>query len=274
MLPVERRASMPYAQLKAEYLDRGVPVILTDFVRDWAALQRWTPEFFRENYGDREVDVYDESFQQPGARYLEPFGKMRFGEYLDLIASGPTRVRLFLFDLFAMAPELRGDIHLPEWQDWLSRRVLMTFFGGSGGVTTFHYDVDLPHVFHVLIHGRKEFYLYAPDQASRLYRHPWTVRSYVDIKHPDLRLHPRFLEAEGRHCILEAGEMLVIPSRQWHQVFYPEVSWGLAFRKYEARNVPEALYNMLVQEPIDRVLTWALGERWFQRKDRRSRAAG
>lgn len=269
-LPVPRVARLSYEELEERYLSRHVPVILTDFARDWPAMTRWTPAFFRERYASYPVDVYDESFQQPGKAYLAPFGSMRFGEYLDLIERDRTKVRLFLFDLFKMDPTLLEDIRLPRWVGWLSRQFLGSFFGGEGGVTTFHYDVDLPHVFHVMIHGRKEFYLFAPAETDKLYRHPWTVRSYVNVREPDLRKYPRFAEAVGRHCIVEAGETLVIPGGQWHQVYYPGVSWGLAFRKYERRNVAPALYNLAVQEPVDKLLARLAPEWWFDWKERRS----
>jgi hypothetical protein len=269
--PVERRAGLDYDALIREHLRPGRPVILTDLTQDWPALARWTPEFFRTNYGERRVAIYDESFQAPGRNYLSPCGSMQLGEYLDVISRGPTRTRLFLFDLFRMAPELRGDIVIPAWGDLITRRYPLGFFGGAGGVTTFHYDVDLPHVFHAVIHGEKEFYLFGPEQTPHLYRHPFTVRSYVDAKHPDLARYPAFARARGQACTVRAGETLVIPAGHWHQVHYPGPSWGVALRKYDAARVPRGLYNMLIQEGIDRALTLAAPTRWFAFKDERAR---
>lgn len=269
---VERRHSLSYPRLEEEYLEAQRPVILTDLCRDWVAMKKWTPEFLCREYGRRRVDVYDDEFQKPNAHYLKATRSTSFGEFMSAAEAGESRERLFLFELFKMAPELRRDVALPEWMDVLSRQFLVSFFGGPGSWTTFHYDVDLPHVFHAVIYGEKEFYLFPPDQSSHLYRHPFTVRSYINAKVPDLARYPRFDVARGYRCRVKAGETLVIPSGQWHQTFYPELSWGLAFRKYKPTLVPRALLNMLAQEPLDRALTKLLGRRWFAWKEERSGA--
>ena len=69
------------------------------------------------------------------------------------------------------------------------------------------------------------------------------MRSYVNVKSPNLKRHPAFKHIQGYRCIVKAGETLVIPSRYWHQVFYHGASWGLAFRKYALRSLPETIYN-------------------------------
>ena len=164
---VPRRRGMGYPELKRDHLGaRPQPLILTDLTSDWPALECWTPTFFKKHYGQCTLDWYDASFQQPGNNYLQPAGQVAFGDYLDEILAGPTDRRLFLFQLFRMAPELRRDVVLPPWVDQLSRQFLVTFFGGAGGVTTLHYDVDLPHVFHAVLYGQKEFYLFDPNRNT------------------------------------------------------------------------------------------------------------
>jgi Cupin-like domain len=263
------RISMPaYADLHARYLARNLPVIVTDMAADWPAVSRWTPQFFKRNFGERTVAVTDKSYQTHGANYLTPFTRMSFADYLDAIESGNTDLRLFLFELFKFAPELRADIQLPAWAGLLSRVFLVSFFGGAGGASTFHYDVDLAHVFHTVLHGSKTFYLFGPDQSTYLYRHPWTVRSYIDVRDPDLMRFPRFANARGHRCEVRKGETLVIPSGHWHQAVYSQVSWGLSFRQYEAKYLVGGITNMVVQEPIDRVLARVMPKRWFAYKER------
>lgn len=267
---VERVSAMPYETLKRDYLDVHRPVILTDLASDWPAMARWTPSFFRDNYGQRLVDVYDESFSKPGSAYLKPTGKMALADFLRATEDGKTNLRLFLFELFKFAPELRSDIVLPKWVGLFSRRILMSFFGGRGGTTTFHFDVDLPHVFHSVIYGEKVFYLYGPEQAAHLHRQPWTVRSDIDTSAPDLKRFPNFARARGQRCVVRAGETLVIPSKTWHQVHYASASWGVAFRKYELKHLPRAAYNMIVQETVDKLLTKLAPVLWTRWKREQS----
>jgi hypothetical protein len=264
---VERMSMIEYADLHARYLARNVPVIVTDLATSWPALARWTSEFFRSNYGERQVAVSDKSYQTHGAHYLTPFTKMSFADYLNAAEAGNTDLRLFLFELFKFAPELRNDIELPAWAGLLSKIFLVSFFGGAGGASTFHHDVDLAHVFHTVIYGSKLFYLFGPDQDHCLYRHPFTVRSYIDVRDPDLHRYPRFAAAQGRLCEVHAGETLVLPSGHWHQAVYTKLSWGLSFRKYEVKHLPGGLKNMLIQEPVDRVLAKLQPRRWFAYKE-------
>jgi hypothetical protein len=270
---VPRIEAPPYDELRRDYLLAHRPVILTNFADQWPALDKWTPELFRDRYGQREVELYDETFQQSGRNYLKSSGKTTFAEYIDRIHDGPTDVRLFLFELLDLAPELKEDIVYPYFLNPLDRLFVVTFFGGEGGVTTFHYDVDLPHVFHTVIYGTKDFYLYAPSETPYLYQHPFTVRSYVDMIEPDLQRHPRFAQARGQYCRVKRGETLAIPSGHWHQVRYTEPSWGLSLRKYEPRKIAPALYNMLIGESIDKVLTKLAPRGWWDWKERRSKRA-
>jgi len=264
---IDRQTSFDDPNIRREYSSSGTPVILSEQAERWPALTRWTPSFFKEEHGALTVQTYDASFQNPGAHYLRPFGEMTFSNYIDLIESGPTPVRLFLFRLLDKVPKLKSDILLPEWLDRFSHRFLFTFFGGEGGVTTFHYDVDLPHVFHTVLYGTKEFYLFSPKETPRLYRHPFTVRSYIDVGNPDYKTYPLLRDAQGIHCTVHPGETLFIPSGWWHQVVYTGPSYGVVFRQFLPRKIPQAFYNLLIAEPIDRLFTALAPEGWFRWKD-------
>ena len=54
---IDRRAHLTQADFAREYLRPMRPVILTDALSQWRALGRWSPEFFRTQYGDLEVKV-------------------------------------------------------------------------------------------------------------------------------------------------------------------------------------------------------------------------
>src|SRR5215475_619513 len=51
-VPIERRANLSYEQFAREYLWPNKPVIVTDAMRNWKALERWTPDFFKHEFGD------------------------------------------------------------------------------------------------------------------------------------------------------------------------------------------------------------------------------
>jgi lysine-specific demethylase 8 len=89
--------------------------------------------------------------------------------------------------------------------------------------------------FFVQVRGRKKFMLYAPDEAPRLhypepsFPHYHLHFSPVTVEDPDLARHPRFREARGVELVVEAGQVLHIPSGWWHYVRGLEPSISLNF---------------------------------------------
>ena len=78
--------------------------------------------------------------------------------------------------------------------------------------------------------GRKRITLFGPECSPRLYRHPFTVRSYVDPERPDFRRFPGLAGVEGHQVVLEPGETLFIPSGFWHHVVYEEGGYSISLR--------------------------------------------
>ena len=57
-IPKCERISMPSKEeFINDYLTRSKPVIITGAIHDWPAVSKWTNEFFRKQYGEREVHI-------------------------------------------------------------------------------------------------------------------------------------------------------------------------------------------------------------------------
>ncbi len=115
---------------------------------------------------------------------------MPFGEYIDLLEVGPTDLRIFLWNIFNAAPELRRDFKIPDIMDGFVDELPFMFFGGEGSFVGMHFDIDMSHVFLNQIHGRKRVILFTPDQSRNLYQMPFTVASFVDPRNPDYNRYP------------------------------------------------------------------------------------
>jgi hypothetical protein len=268
--PVERITGVDAAEIRHRYIEPGRPVIVSDLAAEWPALERWTPEFFRSRYGDLVVNVHDQTYALAGGHYLRRSSTMSFADYIDAILAGPSSLRLFVFRLLDRAPELRQDIILPRSLGYFPSRLLFLFFGGAGSAPPLHYDVDLPRLFHTVLHGEKRFVLYPPEETKHLYRHPFTCRSYVDLEHPDFERFPLLRQARGVECVLRAGETLHIPIGWWHRITYLTGGWGISFRQYEPRLIPLGIYNIVMRQSFDRLMNMIAGESWFTWKERRA----
>ena len=101
---------------------------------------------------------------------------MLFSDYLNLIAQKPTKLRMFLFNIFKHAPELCHDFSYPDIVDHYLTRHPFMFFGGATSWVDIHMDLDFSHVFITQFHGEKKVVLFDPK-----YPH-----YYIDIPLPYL----------------------------------------------------------------------------------------
>ncbi|GAB4183287.1 MAG: hypothetical protein Tsb002_05340 [Wenzhouxiangellaceae bacterium] len=273
--PVTARDTIDRETFQSQYLRNRQPLVLKRQASDWPALSRWTADFWSREHGDKQVPVYDASFVRPGAKYMSHVEQMALRDYVHEIQHSQRDLRMFLYNIMAKAPELYADVRLPDLADGFSKRFVFMFFGCAGSVTPIHIDIDMSHVFHVQVYGRKRCLLFSPEQNTNLYRHPFTVRSYVDPANPDYQRYPRLQQAEGYEVVLEAGDMLFIPSGWWHHMIYEQGGWAISLRcKPERLSTKlQGLYNLLVLNVLDRVANWVAPKGWYAWKERQSQRA-
>ena len=232
---IEKRAGVVPGEFYREYMLPRRPVVLTDALDGWPALGKWTPEFFGEGWPDK-------TFEMDGKSWC----------LADFVAA------VLASDPAAPAPYLRNQVlreHFPElWDDirpdlpyfmpnWMRRpfrnavfrdlfhrgSAIELYIGGNGrGFPILHWDGYHTHAFLMQIYGRKEFYVYGPEQTKYLYpREDCPNLSHcADIKNVDLQKYPLFAKAQPAVFVLEPGETLFIPSGWWHttQMLSPSIS--------------------------------------------------
>ena len=181
LTPIERHDHLTPKDFYQHFYLKNKPVILKTFAKDWPALSKWTYDYFKSRHGRLPVPIQSEAFANTGRSYLTASETMTFGDYLDLIATLPTKKRMFLFNIFKHIPELCEDFSYPEWNIPFVRKHPFMFFGGATSFVDIHYDLDLSHVFITQFAGKKDVILFAPEYSSHLYRHPLTVSCNIDL---------------------------------------------------------------------------------------------
>jgi hypothetical protein len=223
---IDRRENLSLKEFEREYLLPLRPVVITDALKAWKPLGRWTPDFFQQKFGDRLVNI------DGAKRPLGPF----LDEVLASTADHPAPYlrNEILKDVF---PELADEIHpLPPYLqlNWLTQsfspaetKILQRlsaaeiYIGGAGrSFPVVHFDYLHTNAFLMQLHGRKQYYVAGPDQTPFMYPVPNDPnRSQVnDVLDPDLERFPLFAKAEGHSFTLDARETLFIPSGWWHTV--------------------------------------------------------
>jgi hypothetical protein len=260
---IERRSNISREEFLESYYFPKKPVVLTNLVENWPAVQKWTPEFLIQNYGHLDVPVIGPDFHKPGPNYMKSHLTMKFGDYLQLIQQGPTEYRIFAWNILSHAPEMVKDFSTPTICDGFFERLPMMFFGGAGAATPMHYDIDWPNNFHTHFWTRKHIVLFDQTQNQYLYQHPYTVQSHVNPLKPDFEKYPALKKATGVETILGHGETLFIPRLWWHYITYMEGGYSITLRSYDglyakARGVSNLLRHLV----IDKGMNTFWGDNW------------
>jgi ribosomal protein L16 Arg81 hydroxylase len=182
---------------------------------------------------------------------------------------------MFLYNIKSECPDLVKDVVKPDLVKGFSDNFYFMFFAAKGHETHLHIDIDMSHVFHTTFNGKKRFILIPENESRNLYRHPYTIRSHVDIDNPDFNEYPKLKDLKKVwEVTIEAGETLFIPAGVWHSVYYEESTFSLALRcrHQDVSKRIHGYYNLLVMQMLDRAANYLAGEKWFDWKDKKARS--
>lgn len=267
--PIERRSGLTRESFRKDFLEPLKPVVFTDLTAKWPAIQKWTIEYFKAKYGDLVVPVVSNNFSRPGKGYLTADMHITFREYLEILESGPSDLRIFAWNIFWKAPELREDFSIPDIMDGFVNELPFFFFGCEGSRVTLHYDVDMSHVFLNQLHGRKRVVLFAPEESKYLYHLPFTVSSHANILNPDFEKHPALNQVKGLEVMLMPGETLFIPRGYWHYIEYTDGGYSISLRAFDSVLYKiQGLASITKNYAVDRLMNRLMGQRWYKLKVR------
>ncbi|MBS0558376.1 MAG: cupin-like domain-containing protein [Proteobacteria bacterium] len=234
---IERVAGIGVGEFVARYRLPRRPVILTDALRDWPAVGRYTHAWFRREHGDLPVKVRGRDY--------------RLAEIIDQqIASTAERPGPYPCTL-AACTELLPDIPrfayalpnrhthplVPKFPfEWVNH--LEIFFGGPGGeFPRIHWDYLRMHAWIAQVCGAKEFTLFEPGQEHLLYVDP--AKPWLSLAEPSPDAAERFplLHQARRHTVtVRAGEALFLPCGTWHTARCLDLNITVAFDQLESSN--------------------------------------
>lgn len=271
LVPIPHAENITAREFRTLYMDPLRPVIIRDLASSWPALRKWTPGYFKERYGQLQVKVYDASYARPGKNYMTSVNRIPFKKYLDLMTTSSIDLRMFAFNISWNAPELKQDINFPPITNGFSKKLILMFFGCKNSVTPMHYDLDMKHVLHTVLYGKKRVVLFPYEESKNLYQHPFNTRSYVDVDDPDFDKFPRLRNVKGYQDIVHPGETLFIPSGYWHYMVYEEGGYAVTIRRPNSSLAKRlrGYINIVVFFPIDKAMNRLLSNRWYAFKERR-----
>jgi len=254
--PVDTVENISPSDFKKHYLEPRRPLVIKGLTNSWPAKEKWTPAYLKQTVGKKVVPLYDNSKADPSKPINSAAAEMPFDDYIDLIMSEPTELRIFFFNIFKQAPQLLNDIAFPkELMGGFIESMPSMFFGGSNSVTFLHYDIDLPHIFHTHFGGKKHVILFENKWKRRLYCIPnatYALEDY-DVLNPDTHKFPSLKGIQGSEIFLEHGDTLFMPTGYWHWMKYLEGGYSLSLRAWDAsftRKVA-SIYNLAIKGGLD-----------------------
>ncbi|KAF6037133.1 KDM8 [Bugula neritina] len=231
-----QRVSCPSLEsFRKQWLSIGQPVIITDCMHHWPALDKWSLAYFQTVAGLRTVPV------EIGSRYTDDDWSQQLLTISQFIqqyivkhqAEGAPARRGYLaqHQLFDQIPELRDDIIVPEYccLGESPDPDINAWFGPEGTVSPLHQDPKDNLLCQVK--GRKLVKLCPPDMADCLYVNEGMLAntSQVDVESIDLQKFPLAAKVSFTESVLHPGEMLFIPAKYWHHVRSLDLSFSVSF---------------------------------------------
>lgn len=271
---IPREKTLTKKEFIQKYFKPQKPVVIERFIEDWPAYSKWTLDYVKEVAGDKEVPLYDDRPVRHDEGFNEPHAKMKMSKYVDLLKSGPTKYRIFLWNLLKEVPELQKDFKYPDFGLRLMKGLPMLFFGGEDSHTFMHYDIDLANIFHFHFEGKKQCILFSQDETKFLYKIPYSLitREDIDFADPDLDKWPALQYTKGNIAYLEHGNVLYIPEGYWHHMKYltPGFSMSLRAIARKPKNFGKAMYNIFVMRHFDNFMRRLKGQQWIDWKNEKA----
>nr|XP_029713314.1 bifunctional peptidase and arginyl-hydroxylase JMJD5-like isoform X3 [Aedes albopictus] len=236
-VPVVFQPSVEY--FGSEHYDKREPLLLRGIIDDWPAMQKWhDPNYLVGLAGERTVPV------EIGSQYSSEDWSQRLVRFKDFIVDNLNpegkdddsdnenrRAYLAQHELFDQIPELRKDIHVPDYigRTDVNPRI-KAWLGPKGTISPLHTDPS--HNLLCQVFGSKTIILASPEDTPNLYPHEHFIlanTSRVDMKNIDYDQFPLVRAVRLRRLELRRGEVLYIPPGWWHYVESLAPSFSVSF---------------------------------------------
>lgn len=236
LIEIERVSSISAKQLKKEYIDKNIPVVISGGASDWDCCKKWTLDYFKSLHGEDNVTIVGNDTRE------ESFEIIKLNDVINNLNSESKKYLRF-YPLLSEHPEHVEDFDL-EWLrkakgKWKSWEKFQMFIGGKGSKTPMH-NAMACNLF-IQVYGEKEWILYPPEASAvvdpfpgknfhrsapfKLEEGPFDP--FQSLFDPPYHLYEYL---DGVKINLKPGDILYNPPHYWHAVQNPTDSIGIGYR--------------------------------------------
>nr|MDQ3369210.1 cupin-like domain-containing protein [Myxococcota bacterium] len=216
------------------------PVVLTDATRSWPALRKWTPAFFKREFGKVTIEVTAGREADPhyDMNYRAHRRRLRMDRFIDQVLAAGTSNDLYLVsnNNTMKRPRFRAlldDVRPPRALFEPPRPTATSLWiGPAGTITPLHHDTT--NILFCQIYGRKRIELVSPQETALLLDPVHGFYSPIELDRLAVARHPALRQLAVKEVIVGPGDALFIPAGWWHRVSSLDVSISfslLGFRR-------------------------------------------
>ena len=249
-MEVQKVGDISYEEFMNGFYKPGIPVVFKNASKVWKANGLFTPDWFRENYGDRVTEVKGENYSMRDIMNMVETSSENKPAPYPIIFHIPT----VLPELVPLLTPLHMNYALPNWLDrkWFNTGhwggVTELFIGGPGGKFPYlHLDYYHLNAWITQLYGDKRFTVFPRGQDHLLYPKaddPW--RSDLNIFNPDYEKFPLYKQATPIHFTVGPGETLFIPFGTWHTAYSLTPTISVAFDQLNSKNYKDFMKDVWI----------------------------
>lgn len=231
---IERRSNLSLEEFINEYDSKNKPVIITDALDNWRARTEWTKEKFLKRFGNHPFKTDEIDYRAKTREKLY----MGISDYFEYAARNQDEDPIYLFDnKFGereLGADLLNDYEIPiyfkeDFFQYLEEErppYRWMVVGPARSGSAFHIDPYRTSAWNALLVGRKRWVLTPYNQPPLGMEIDFDDDGNFDCDAPEpmkwfMEHHPHIHDDPKRphyECILEAGEVIYVPSGWWHTV--------------------------------------------------------
>lgn len=235
-IEVSRVKDLSIAQIKKQFIDKGIPVVIEGAANEWVCTKNWSLEYFKELHGDDDVTLVGTNQDE------ELFQIKKLKTVISNLQKG-LQDYLRFYPLLSLHPEHINDFDYK----WLRKartnfsfwETFQVFIGGKGSNTTNHNAIASN--FFIQAYGEKEWILYPPSYTSVIDPNPGEnmhrsgpaklEEGAFDPFNPNYK-QPYHLYQYLDHInvLLKPGDVFYNPPHYWHTVRNNSDSIGIGYR--------------------------------------------
>lgn len=270
-VPITRVKNITKEEFINKYYKPQRPVLIEGLTKDWRAYKIWNLDYIQNKAGNQEVPLYNNEAAKGKQSVYAPVKKMKLYDYIELLKTQPTDLRIFFYNILNSMPELLKDFTYPDIGLKFFKRLPALFFGGGNSKVFTHYDIDLPDSMHFHFHGKKRVTLFSPEQTKYLYKVPFSIHNIdkIDMDNPDFETYPALQYAQGIKVYMNHGDALYMPSGYWHYIKYLDGGFSMTLRALprHPKRIANMLYNVFIMRHFDNLMRKIKGQKWLDYKE-------